>query len=177
MASATYEDFILIDNFPASGNPGLVPPPQDGFDGELSHNVLLPWTKPGTKCTVYDETAYGWTTLMYGKASGNLTLGMVCCPVTGVALYTTMAVCTAADGASGMCGIAVKAITTAYHGWFWIGGVCPRDPKLLSAATAALLLAVDSAVNKQAAGQMDAGVLTEFAGTTSLPCGYSLNTP
>ena len=124
--------------------------PKSGFTGygdgggftekdiSTSHNVVdtsdYKIYVPGTKMRYYNSTLKGWGTciyLRYSKGAETLAAGYIVQPdpaetatpkhynVTGDAsTFVSIGLCTPQA-------IALSAMTTAYWGWFWCGGLCP----------------------------------------------------
>ncbi|TSA52233.1 MAG: hypothetical protein D4R45_07295 [Planctomycetaceae bacterium] len=137
MANSTidHSKIILIDRWPGVPVEQESVPP-DGFTGAGHHNVATPVYPVGMKNQVWDETAHGYATLIYlQNIQGTVGAVAVMNPValdtseqaTAATTSTYYKVCS--DGGEvlldGPIAIALSAMTDAYYGWFWCGGVCP----------------------------------------------------
>lgn len=118
--------------------------PKDGFAGSDHHNVLVPIFPVGTKIQVYNSGA------TYGVAGPSILAYLrVGTQATGGDIIAAKSLCTpedatwtyqvSNDGSAGnsvndvAAAVALSAMTDAYYGWFWVGGVCPSDVYGLSA--------------------------------------------
>jgi len=143
----------LIDNFP--GLPDLkAPEPLDGFTGASHFNVTVP-TKyaPGTKMQVWDRVSGGPVTLCYlrnktlGTAPAAAAAGTVAHPHT-----TQWEVSTDPDNTpvfaltNGQIAVALGVIALESYGFWWVGGVCPADPKYFTSSMAAVTVLTDDSV-------------------------------
>jgi hypothetical protein len=137
MANSTIDDqkIILYDLWPGDPVENLSEP-LDGFTGSDHHNVVSPAYDIGTKIRVYDDTSKGYATFIYlqniqGTAGAVAAKDPVCMDTSEQATAATSATWykVGSDGGetlvNGPMAIAISAMTTAYYGWFWCGGVCP----------------------------------------------------
>ena len=139
MAESTMDslEVILIDNWPGTAKLiGHSEIPVGGFTGSLHHNVPAPRYPKGEKLCVWEPGTLGcegMATMIYlqvGTQTASIAAKMHC--VTGSA--TDLYVVTNDPDANiigpltgcAMLGIALSAMTDAYYGWFWCGGVCPE---------------------------------------------------
>lgn len=142
MANSTIDDakFILIDRWPGAPDDKMGTPP-DGFTGSSHHNVSTPQYSIGTKIRVYDNTNKGYSTFIYLQYIAGTKASTLALAAKQFVAMDTSEQATAAtsptyykvtdDGSEaliqGPLAVALSAMTTAYYGWFWCGGVCPVD--------------------------------------------------
>jgi len=140
VANSTLDDakLILRDLWPGEPDFKLSKPP-DGFTGASHHNVASPVYPVGIKIKVYDETNKGYATFIYLQYVAGTKAATLALAVKQFVSMDTSEQATAAtsptyfkvtDDASealihGPIAVALGAMTTAYYGWFWCGGVCP----------------------------------------------------
>ena len=139
MADSTLDSelFTLYDNWPGRPDPGLSQdPPRDGFDGADHHNVAAAVFQVGGKIQVYnrgDTGKAGFSTFIYLQvgtqdATTVLAAKSIVAPDSSTSWYKV-----SNDPAraivlpTGMAAVALGAMTNAYYGWFWCGGVCPEE--------------------------------------------------
>ena len=137
MADKTMDslELILIDNWPGVAKLiGHDEIPEGGFTGALHHNVPSPKYVPGDKLCVWEPGTLGcegMATMIYLKVGTQVAIAAKTVVTTGVAtlLYTVQdspdAIIGPKDGGA-MVAVAISAITDAYYGWFWCGGVAPE---------------------------------------------------
>jgi hypothetical protein len=143
---------VLQDTVQGNVNPNL-PQPVGGFIGSDHHNVVAAKYDVGTKIQVYDETAKGYATFVYLKngtaSSSAIAAGSVMIPAgaTQNTGYLTYIYTNDPDDGvvGGNCAIAISAMTDAYYGWFWCGGVAPIGITN-SGITSSTTLATDDSV-------------------------------
>lgn len=139
MADSTIDSelFVLYDNWPGDADPGLAQdPPRDGFTGTDHHNVAAAAYPIGSKIQVYnrgDTGQPGFATFVYlqvGTQDLETVIAVKTVVVPDSSTYWYRVTNDPADSIvvpCGLAGIAVSAITNAYYGWFWCGGVCPEE--------------------------------------------------
>jgi hypothetical protein len=112
--------------------------PKDGFDGAEHFNVASAQFPLGTAVqVVHKGTAgkTGYSTFRYLKvgtqnASVAIAVRKICTQEGTTPFVVTNdpdTVAATTITASGLCAVALGAMTNAYHGFFWTGGVCPED--------------------------------------------------
>jgi hypothetical protein len=137
MADSTLDSelILIIDKWPGVANPAYTVP-TDGFTGATHHNVVAAKYPIGAKIQVYCDGTTGkpgYSTLMYlkvGTQNGDVAIAAktVCVPDSATVWYELTNdpdSCIQIGGAP--VAIALSAITNAYYGWFWVGGVCPEQ--------------------------------------------------
>jgi len=139
MADSTLDSelFVLYDNWPGDGDPGLSQDaPCDGFTGTDHHNTSTAIYQVGAKIQVYNDGTSGkpgWAKLVYlqvGTQDAETVIAAKSVVVPDSATYyyrVTNDPLRAVVLPSGMAAIALSAMTDAYYGWFWCGGVCPEQ--------------------------------------------------
>jgi hypothetical protein len=139
MADSTIDSelFILQDNWPGDADPGLVQdPPRDGFTGSDHHNSSTAVYQVGAKIQIYNEGTSGkagWATFIYLQvgtqdATTVLAAKSLVVPDSSTTWYqVTNDPLQAVVLPCGMAAYALSAMTNAYYGWFWCGGVCPEE--------------------------------------------------
>jgi len=131
-------DLVLIDNFPGVPLPLASEYFADGFGASCGCNVAMPTRNPGTKVQIWqtgDNGPRGWSTLVYAKAEEvDATYPILeghILTVSGETRLETWKLSNDKDDvgayASGVCAIALGAVTENYYSWFWCGGVPPAD--------------------------------------------------
>jgi len=110
--------------------------PQDGFTGALHHNVAAAAYPLGTVLAVWNDGAAagvsGLSEFVYLQiettgAPTHAVKQVVTQDVAGTPMKVTNDP-DSAVGISGMpCAVSISAMTDAYYGWFWCGGVCPEE--------------------------------------------------
>ncbi len=186
MTSLACTDLILIDNWPGPLKE-LTHIPRAGFGGEET-GVTVPTTILGSRVSVYDVTAEGWSTFIYLKnvevvTSGTLVIGQLLGPETTY-LYRVNQDPDSTAGSyitypDGLCAIATKAMIANQYGWFWCGGVCAQDAKWGCTALAATSVLTDSsgvATGDYALKLVDgtASLMFDTCGSDLRPVAYSL---
>lgn len=176
---------VLIDNWPGSPSPNLSVP-SDGFTGSSHHNVATAIYKLGTKIQVYNTGVTagraGFSTFIYlqfvlGQTHAAL---QVVTPDTNAALYVvTNDPDSCLSIAALPSAISLSAMTTAYHGWFWCGGVCPEE--FVAALTGNVLtagsaVALGSAIIAADCSADSIGYGIAAGAATDLIAGYTLKT-
>jgi len=139
MADTTMDslEVILIDNWPGVAKLiGHDEIPPGGFTGGLHHNVPAPYYTPGDKLCVWEPGTLGcegMATMIYlnigtqdsaVRAKDFVTTG------SATLLYTAASdpdanIIGPKDGGA-LVAVAISAMTDAYWGWFWCGGVAPE---------------------------------------------------
>ena len=130
------ESITLIDRWP--GYPTRYGSPQGGFTDSGHHNVETAIFKAGEKCCVWNESTAGikgMSTFIYlqvGTQNADVAIAakMICIPGSATIWYQVgnnpdADVVFAAGPA--LVAVALSALTDAYWGWFWCGGVCPES--------------------------------------------------
>lgn len=139
--------------------------PRDGFTETGLGNVYIAKSsnefhnvsaadvfKVGTKIRYYNDRQSGWGTaiyLRYSKGAETLAAGYIVQPDPALTslYYVTGDASTFVQLAVGKpCAIALSAMTTAYYGWFWCGGVCPDFNTAASTAFSATTCATDDSL-------------------------------
>lgn len=130
-----YTEIYLFDNVP--GAIAVVgEAPRDGFTGTDHHNVAAAKFQVGTKYAVpCDGTVgtTGWsvfTYLRFGTAALTTAMAVkqICVQESTSTWYkVTNNPDTNASVTNGFCAVGLSAMTTNYYGWFWTGGVCPKQ--------------------------------------------------
>jgi len=160
------ELFVLEDHWPGVGRQttfGQIP--KGGFTGNTHHNVATPAYPIGEKLCVenMNETGTvvgkaGFSTFIYLQVgtqdAGQAIAAKSVCVLDSATLWYQLtndsASCIAAS--SSLAAIAISAVTAAYWGWFWCGGVCPES--LVSS-----LGGNYATINAVAAGMISTGAL------------------
>lgn len=141
MADSTIDSELF---FLQSGMWGMTPQsfgsvPLGGFKGSIHHNVATPTREAGglgdCRAVFCDGTVgkAGWAEFGYFKVgtqnAGNLIAEKSVCVQDSATVPYVLTNdpddCIAL--LSGPIAIAISAMTDAYYGWFWIGGVCPEQ--------------------------------------------------
>ena len=134
VSTINYTKFILVDNWP--GVPVTVADvPKDGFTGSEHHNVTSPVFPIGTKMQVFCDGSAGTTgqaTFVYLKLGTQ--------DATAVAAKSVVVQDSATNWyevtndpdscislPTGLAAVALTAMTNDTYGWFWCGGVCPKQ--------------------------------------------------
>ena len=137
MATSTidYTKILLVDNWP--GVPAtLADSPTDGFAGAEHHNVTTAAFPIGTKMQVVCDGTVGTTgtaTFVYLKfatadADGTLAEKSVVVQDSATTWYEVTDDPTAAIALpTGLAAVAISAMDAGSYGWFWCGGVCPKQ--------------------------------------------------
>ena len=134
MADSTLDSelFVLIDRWP--GVPTIFKEPPGGFTGEMHHNVSIQQYRCGTKAQIYNDGGiagdYGYSTFIYLQVGTQSAIALKSFVVPDSAtdpyvITDDIESCIDAVG-SLFAAVALSAITDAYYGWFWCGGVCPE---------------------------------------------------
>lgn len=139
MADSTIDSemITLIDNWP--GYPSRYAPPQGGFELATWQNVATAVFKVGEKFQVWNESTAGvegMSTLIYlpvgtqNTATGfTIAAKVLCVPDSATVWYALTNdpdSCIWHTGST-LLAIAISAMTDAYYGFFWCGGVCPES--------------------------------------------------
>ena len=129
------ELFTLQDNWPDTSGPSE-DVPTDGFTGADGHNVVAAKYPIGQKVRVWNDSAVagkdGFSTFIYlkvGTQNASVVLAVKSVVVSDSATVWYEVTNDPDDNVSmsgGLCAIALSAMTNAYYGWFWCGGVCPE---------------------------------------------------
>jgi len=126
---------------------GWIPP--DGFIGASHHNVSAAVYEKGMSVVVYqDGVAAGtpgyveFTYLQVGtqNASNLLAAKDLCTQDSATVWYQVTNDpndCVLTEG--GLAAYCMTAMTDAYYGWFWTGGVSPEDPKFFNGVTSLMV--------------------------------------
>ena len=136
MATSTidYTKILLVDNWP--GVPAtLADVPTDGFTGADHHNVTTAAFPVGTKMQVVCDGTVGTTgtaTLIYLKFATEDATALAAKSV--VAQDSATNWCEVTNDPSeaiaiptGLAAVAISAMDADSYGWFWCGGVCPKQ--------------------------------------------------
>jgi len=138
MADSTIDSelFWLHDNWPGVPLEQLSAP-TDGFTGSTHHNVAAAAYRIGDKIQVYQDGVSagepGYSTFIYlqvgtQNADSVIAVKTLCVPDSATNWYkVTNDPDSCIDIPGGAAAIALSAITDAYYGWFWCGGVCPEE--------------------------------------------------
>lgn len=137
MADSTLDSelFILQNNWGMNAlRVGNVPP--GGLTDARHHNVAAPYFDPGTVCLVRNPNATagkpGMAALIYlqvGTQNADSVIAVKSAVVLDSATVWYQVTndpdsCIAIP--SGLGAFALSAMTDAYYGWFWCGGICPE---------------------------------------------------
>ena len=110
--------------------------PQDGFAGAAEHNVVKAARPVGTVAQVLCSGVTGqpgfaeFVYLQYeGTGAPTLAAKQVCVPDSSTLWYVFTNDPDSAIQATGcpLAVVALSAMTDAYYGWFWSGGICPEQ--------------------------------------------------
>lgn len=147
MATDKYVDsetFILYDLWPGVPYQSNGVPCSYNLQGHASHNALAAAYPVGTKFQTYNDGATaglnGWSTMIYLQVGTQETGTVIAAKQFVVSDSTADPYVVTNDGdsciaiAGGPVAVAISAITDAYYGWFWCGGVAPE---ILCSSTAA----------------------------------------
>jgi hypothetical protein len=180
---------FLYDLFPGPITYTLPPADETGdVFGNTSHcNVASPAFKLGTKVAVYESPTdgttvwSGWSIMTYLRFQdgGDTTpaIGDMCCCIKSATSPLTD-VSQDGDSAAACYGpyaaVAVLAMTDAYYGWFWTGGVCPYlSAPDLSGDTTCIVTATNDVAAGEALTLADAGTAAQLGvdnvGTLTTP--------
>ena len=129
-------ELIVLHN--TWGSPGPeTSQPLGGFTGTSHHNVATAAFPLGTIVRVYCDGTVGqpgFSELAYLQlgtidATNSIHAKHICVPDSATYWYkVTNDVSSAnASAGEGHAAIAISDMTTAYYGWFWVGGVCPEQ--------------------------------------------------
>lgn len=137
MATSTidYTKILLVDNWP--GVPAtLADVPIDGFTGTDHHNVTTAAFPIGTKMQVVCDGTVGTTGtatfvyLKFGTEDGTVSLAAKSIVVQDSATNwyeVTNDSASAIAIPTGLAAIAISDMDADSYGWFWCGGVCPKQ--------------------------------------------------
>jgi hypothetical protein len=139
MADSTiaYTKFILVDNWP--GVPVTIADvPKDGFTGSEHHAATTEVFPLGTKMQVYCDgsvNTQGFSTFIYLKVGVQETVSTdVLAPKSVVVQDSATNWYEVTNDASscialptGLAAVALSAMDDGDYGWFWCGGVCPKQ--------------------------------------------------
>lgn len=183
MANSTLDSelFVLQDNWP--GPVELMSMPGDGLLDKRYFNVADPAVRVGTKLQLYcngDVGKAGNTILIYlqvgtQNAGSLLAAKSAVVPDSATLWYQ---ITNDPDDCiklpTNMIAYALKAMTNAYYGWFWCGGVCPEE----FVPTMGGNYATDGAVAAGGVlahnGTADYIVLGPISGVAEPPSGFAL---
>jgi len=130
------ELFVLYDRWPGVPQPGVESNLLDGITGASHHNVATAAFPVGTKVQLRNDNAVagqpGLATLVYLKYEGTdaptAAAKQVCVPDSATLYYV---VTNDPDNLiklpTDLACIMISAMTDAYYGWFWCGGICPES--------------------------------------------------
>ena len=131
------ELLVLIDNWPGTARMvNRTNCPLGGFTGKTHHNVVQPSDyRPGEKLCVWNEDSdagqAGMATFIYLNfvtSDPALTVKEIVAPDSATLWYEVTNdpddIVLAVGGL--LAAVGLSAMTTAYWGWFWCGGVCPE---------------------------------------------------
>jgi len=140
-----------------------MPPADSSGDvfGNTTHcNVASAKYPIGTKVAYYDKTSGGWSIMAYltyvagtGTAAAGQLAGGPYCDTTTTYPYKVTHDGETANQSYGYAAVAVLLMTTTYHGWFWVGGVCPQE-KAPDFATSIATPVIITATNDVATGDL-----------------------
>lgn len=135
MANSTLDSelFILQDVWPGKGE--RVAEPGGNITNTTDHNVAAATHKVGEKIWLYNESAgvSGWSAFMYlqvgtQNASSAIAVKSICVPDSATVWYqVTNDPDDCVKVPTNMLAVALSAMTDAYYGFFWVGGVCPEE--------------------------------------------------
>lgn len=126
--------FFLYSPFGGPDRVGHIP--KDGFTGSTHHNVAAAAYPHGTVLRVQHRAAAGkpgFSEFVYLKMGTQNADSVVA--VKSVVVQDSATQCMVMTNDPDSCikiptrfgAIALSAITDAYYGWYWCGGVCPED--------------------------------------------------
>lgn len=130
-------DSDLLFLFNPFGGPDLVGHrPKDGFTGSSHHNVATAQYPIGTVARIEHAAAAGkpgYSDLVYLKVGTQNADSVIAAK--SVVVQDSATQCMLMTNDPDSCikipsrfgAIALSAMTNAYYGWFWCGGVCPED--------------------------------------------------
>lgn len=183
-ATIDSNEFILIHRFPTKAQDWMPPKAMDpANDG--GHNVVAAAYKIGTTWDFFQEGSeginQGWATFTYLKVGTQSALaaksicGLDTAPGAATALeilYTVTDLAAGTIAGSTPAAVALSAMTNAYYGWFWTGGVCPES--IVSDLSGNFLTTTNVVVGGMDIGTAAAGTVNGF-GTAALggACGIS----
>lgn len=134
--SVDSEQFILYDLWPGVPFQSVGKPVSYNLQGHASHNVIAAAYPIGTKFQYYNDGATaglnGWSTMIYLQVGTQETGTVIAAKTFCVSDSATDPYVVTNDGdsctaiAGGPVAVAISAITDAYYGWFWCGGVAPE---------------------------------------------------
>lgn len=142
MADSTIDSELitLCDNWPGAPLAPKRAPRDDGsgaFIGADHHNVATAAYPVGTKYQVYNTGVSagkpGWATFAYlqiGTQNAAVVIAVKSVVVQDSATVWYQVTNDPDDCVklpTGLAAIALSAMTNAYYGWFWCGGVCPEE--------------------------------------------------
>lgn len=140
MADSTLDSqlFVLFDNFPGvAKNISRGEIPGGSFTAAAHHNVAAAVYDVGQKLCVYntdDAGIEGYATFIYLQVgtqnSASVIAAKSLCVPGSATVWSQLTNNPDADivvVASSLAAYALSAITDAYFGWFWCGGVCPES--------------------------------------------------
>lgn len=138
------EDFMLYDLWPGVPFQANGKPVSYNLQGHSSHNAAAAAYPVGTKFQYYNDGATaglnGWSTLIYLQVGTQETGTVIAAKTFCVQDSATDPYVVTNDGDScidingGPVAVAISAITDAYYGWFWCGGIAPE---IICSSTAA----------------------------------------
>jgi len=135
MADSTIDSelILLYDNWPGKSLRSAIP--TGGITGSTHHNVAAAKYGIGEKIDVYNESAGvpGWATFIYlgigtQNAASLIAVKSFCIPDSATLYYLLTNDpddCIKLPTPLGC--VALSAMTDAYYGWFWCGGVVPEE--------------------------------------------------
>ena len=144
MADSTLDSelFVLFDHTPGvptlfADNIEAESAPPGGFLGPSHHNVVSPMYDVGTKYQIYNDATAGkagFATMIYLQVgtqdAGTAIAAKLFCMGDGATMWWQVTndpdSCVDKDG-SPFVVVALSAMTNAYYGWWWCGGVCPES--------------------------------------------------
>jgi len=136
MADSTIDSELIFLRCGRFGTPDYTIPPPGGFTGSTTHNVATAARPVGEVRRVYCDGSVGqpgYSEFVYLKYEGTgaptSAAKQVCVPD---AVGSFMTVTNDPDSSVQHDGcmvavVAISAMTDAYYGWFWCGGVCPEQ--------------------------------------------------
>lgn len=177
---------VLKDNWPGAPAHNLSVP-TDGFTGATHHNVVAAAYKVGTKIQVYNVGTTlgiaGFATFIYLKFLTDGTPAPLVKQVCVLDLATSATTVTndptnaLSIPALPSC-VLLSAMTDAYFGWFWCGGVCPEEfvPTLTGPMATAGSVALGSTIIASDLAADAIGYAIAAGNATDLVAGYTLST-
>ena len=184
MADGTLDSelFVLFDLWPGTPTE-FVPPYGTILSAEAGHNVAAAAYPLGTKIQLWQDGAVGaagWSTFVYFNWVVNGSVAFAALQSAVIDTNANPYILTndpddCLDHTGGMGAICLSAVTTAYYGWGWVGGVCPES--YVAALTGNFAVVDDVAIGPIVFSNLTAdaiGFALPADDGTELTIGYSL---